>query len=942
MKAEEVRQKFLDFFSKKYGHTYYHSSPVIPHDDPTLLFANAGMNQFKPIFLGTVNPNSPLAKLKRVVNTQKCIRAGGKHNDLDDVGKDVYHHTFFEMLGNWSFGDYYKEEICAWAWELLTECFMLEKDRLYVTYFGGNPSMNLGPDLECRDIWLKIGIPNNRILPFGMKDNFWEMGEIGPCGPCSEIHYDRVAGRNAASLVNQDDPSVIEIWNLVFITETNGSLQLLPTRHIDCGLGFERLVSVIQGVSSNYDTDLFLPIFSYISSVTGCRPYSGKVGTEDVGQVDMAYRVVADHIRALTVALSDGGRPDSTGRGYVLRRILRRGVRFATEKLNAPPGLFASLVPQVVAILGTTFPEMAKDPDAVMAIINEEEMQFLKTLSRGGKLLDRAIDKVSPGGHIQGDIAWRLYDTYGFPVDLTELIAEERGCTVDMVAYEACRLAAQKASQVKLSCKNGLEFSAPVLKELNDLGIPTTDDSWKYRYSVADVALNNYVLETCVCRVLAIRMNGKFINQVTSGDDCVLICDRTSFYAENGGQIYDEGFMEKGDAQVEAEFCVTNVQARAGYVLHSGKVEGIITVGDKLTQRVDEQIGPDGSSFQERRRLVMKNHTATHLLNFALREIVKESVQKGSLVAPDRLRFDFSASSGLTNDQIKCVEEIILKLVAENAPVYMSEMPLSAGKTLPGLRAEFQETYPDPVRVVSVGYPIDKLLAVPSLSMQTSVEFCGGTHLHRVGHIDDFVIICEEALARGIRRIVALTGPAARRARQRCAHFNERLRSIEQSRPGGEVVEDRFYKIKKSKIVALIEEVSSSQISCWERESLCERLQALKKEVEATNKAAQALLASKILDSALKKIKSAKAAMVFSVDEENSKVLCMACVKKQYAENGQLNAKDWTSYLCSMFGGKSGGKDVNSQALLDEPSRLDDIVKAAEDFAKLKIGPVNR
>ncbi|KHJ45035.1 alanine--tRNA ligase [Trichuris suis] len=961
MKAEEVRQKFLDFFSKKYGHTYYHSSPVIPHDDPTLLFANAGMNQFKPIFLGTVNPNSPLAKLKRAVNTQKCIRAGGKHNDLDDVGKDVYHHTFFEMLGNWSFGDYYKEEVCAWAWELLTECFMLEKDRLYVTYFGGNPSMNLGPDLECRDIWLKLGIPDDRILPFGMKDNFWEMGEIGPCGPCSEIHYDRIAGRNAASLVNQDDPSVIEIWNLVFITynrETNGSLQPLPTRHIDCGLGFERLVSVIQGVSSNYDTDLFLPIFSYIASATGCRPYSSKVGTEDVDQVDMAYRVVADHIRALTVALSDGGRPDSTGRGYVLRRILRRGVRFATEKLNAPPGLFASLVPQVVAILGTTFPEMTKDPDAVMAIINEEEMQFLKTLSRGGKLLDRTIDKVGPGGLIQGDVAWRLYDTYGFPVDLTELIAEERGCTVDMAAYEACRLAAQKASQVKLSCKGGLEFSASVLKELNDLGIPTTDDSWKYKYSVADSALDDYVLETCVCHVLAIRMNGKFVSQVTSGDDCVLICDRTSFYAENGGQIYDEGFMEKANAQVEAEFCVTNVQARAGYVLHSGKVEGMISVGDKLTQRVDE----------ERRRLVMKNHTATHLLNYALREVVKESFQKGSLVAPDRLRFDFSASSALTNDQIKRVEEIVLKLVTENAQVYMSEVPLSAGKALPGLRAEFQETYPDPVRVVSVGYPVNTLLADPSLSMQTSVEFCGGTHLHRVGHIDDFVIISEEALARGIRRIVALTGPAARRARQRCAHFNERLRSIEQSRPGEDVVPDRFYKAKKSKIVALIEEVSSSQISCWERESLCEQLQALKKEIEATNKAAQALLASKvlekakilsessedivvhtfdsnasakILDSALKKITSAKAAMVFSVDEENSKVLCMACVKKQYAENGQLNAKDWTSYLCSTFGGKSGGKDVNSQALLDEPSRLDDIVKAAEDFARLRIGPLN-
>uniref|UniRef100_A0A5S6QDE3 Alanine--tRNA ligase n=1 Tax=Trichuris muris TaxID=70415 RepID=A0A5S6QDE3_TRIMR len=957
MKAEEVRQKFIKFFADKYAHTYYHSSPVIPYDDPTLLFANAGMNQFKPIFLGSVNPNSQLASLKRAVNTQKCIRAGGKHNDLDDVGKDVYHHTFFEMLGNWSFGDYFKEEICAWAWELLTDGFMIEKDRLYVTYFGGNPSLDLKPDLECRDVWRRLGIADDRILPFGMKDNFWEMGEVGPCGPCSEIHYDRVGGRNAAHLVNKDDPNVLELWNLVFITynrEGNGVLRPLPKRHIDCGLGFERLVSVIQRVPSNYDTDLFLPIFDHIASATGCRPYSGKVGTEDVDQVDMAYRVVADHIRALTVALSDGGRPDSTGRGYVLRRILRRGVRFAIEKLKASPGFFASLVPQVVDILGTTFPELNKDPATVMAIIDEEERQFLKTLSRGGKLLGHTIDKIGTGGIIQGDIAWRLYDTYGFPVDLTELMAEERGCTVDMAAYEACRLAAQKASQMKLSYANSLDFSASVLKELSDLGVPETDDSLKYRYKVVDAAEGCYALEVCSCQVLAIRANDKFVDRVTSGDSCVLVCDRTSFYAENGGQIYDEGFMEKGNGQVEAEFLVCNVQLRGGYVLHYGKVEGVICVGDKLTQRVDE----------ERRNLIMKNHTATHLLNYALRQVLEESVQKGSLVAPDRLRFDFSSSSGLTNDQLKSVEQIVLKLVAENQQVYVSEVSLALVKTLPGLRAQFQEAYPDPVRVVSVGHSVDRLLASPSLSIETSVELCGGTHLYEVGHINDFVIISEEALARGIRRIVALTGPAAKRARQLNAHLNDKLATVQHRLSDQNVVQNSYYKAKKGEIVALIEELSSCQISCWQRGMLNERLQAFKRQIEAANKASQTLLASKvleeakklsesnkdivvhafvpnasakILDSALKNIKSAKAAIVFSVDEENGKVLCMACVRKQCTEQGLLSAKDWTSHLCCMFGGKGGGRDVNSQAVFDDPSRLTDIVKAAEEFAKLRI-----
>ena len=421
----QLRQMFVDFFAD-IEHTYVHSSSVIPLDDPTLLFANAGMNQFKPIFQGTVDPKSDMGRLIRAANSQKCIRAGGKHNDLDDVGKDLYHHTFFEMLGNWSFGDYFKKEVIPWAWKLLTEVYKMPKDRLYITYFGGDESKGLPPDDDAKNIWLSLGIAPERVLPFDMKDNFWMMGDVGPCGPCSEIHFDRIGGRDAAYLVNMDDPDVLEIWNLVFMEfnmEPDGTLKKLPKQNIDCGMGLERLTSVIQGKRSNYDTDLFQPLFTAIQKATGCRPYTGKIGKEDVDGVDMAYRVLADHARTLTIALSDGGRPDNTGRGYVLRRILRRAVRYGTEKLGAKPGTFATLVDAVIEILGDFFPEIRKDPETVKEIMNEEEEQFLKTLSRGQRLLERTINKMPQGSTtLPGDIAWRLYDTYGFPVDLTQLM----------------------------------------------------------------------------------------------------------------------------------------------------------------------------------------------------------------------------------------------------------------------------------------------------------------------------------------------------------------------------------------------------------------------------------------------------------------------------------------------------------------------------------------
>lgn len=568
--AKEIRDRYIKFFIDKKSHEYVYSSSVVPLDDPTLLFANAGMNQFKPIFLGTVD----MAKWTRAVNTQKCIRAGGKHNDLDDVGKDVYHHTFFEMLGNWSFGDYFKTEICQWAWEFLTEEFKLSPDRLYVTYFGGDAKIGLEPDLECKNIWLNLGLPENHIIPGSMKDKFWEMGETGPCGPCSEIHYDRIGNRLASDLVNQNDPDVLEIWNLVFMQfnrEKDGTLKNLPKKHIDCGMGFERLVSIIQDKRSNYDTDVFQPLFAAIQSGTNALPYEGKVGAEDTDQKDMAFRVLADHARTLTIALSDGGRPDNTGRGYVLRRILRRAVRYATEKLNGKPGFFATLVNVVIDLLGDTFPEVTKDPQQIIEIINEEEEQFLRTLSRGRNLLNRTIlkltDKVIPG-----EVAWRLYDTYGFPVDLTHLMVEEKGFAIDMEAYEEAKKKAQIISQNKAGGnKEIISLDVHALADLQAKGVSTTDDSPKYCYkAITDGPNAEYVFETCISTVLGIRILSKFVNEVGTLQECGILLDKTCFYAEQGGQIYDEGFMVKDE---DTEIYIKNVQVRAGYILHVGILE---------------------------------------------------------------------------------------------------------------------------------------------------------------------------------------------------------------------------------------------------------------------------------------------------------------------------------------------------------------------------------
>ncbi|XP_034231223.1 alanine--tRNA ligase, cytoplasmic [Thrips palmi] len=964
MSAKDVRKAFLDFFIEKKKHEYVHSSSTIPLDDPTLLFANAGMNQFKPIFLGTVDPNSDMSKWIRTCNTQKCIRAGGKHNDLDDVGKDVYHHTFFEMLGNWSFGDYFKKEVCTWAWELLTDVFKLPADRLYVTYFGGNAAAGLEPDEECRQIWIKLGIPESHVLPGSMKDNFWEMGETGPCGPCSELHFDRIGGREAAHLVNQDDPDVLEIWNLVFIQynrESDGSLKLLPKKHIDCGMGFERLVSVIQNKRSNYDTDVFLPLFDAIQKGTNAPAYQGRVGAEDSDGVDMAYRVLADHARTITIALADGGTPDNTGRGYVLRRILRRAVRYATEKLNAKPGFFATLVHTVIELLGETFPEVKKDPQSIIDTINEEEQQFLKTLSRGRNLLNRTIGKLGDSKTLPGDVAWRLYDTYGFPVDLTQLMAEEKNLTVDMPAYEESKKQAQLISQGRgAGLDDQISLDIHAITHLQDQKVGPSDDSLKYNYKAKSQDKDaEYEFPSCVAKVIALRHSKQFVQEVTSGQECGVLLDKTVFYAEQGGQIFDEGFMVKvGDESTE--FSVKNVQVRGGYVLHIGSVEGTLKVGDSVALHLDGA----------RRQLIMKNHTGTHVLNYALRAVLgTEADQRGSLVAPDRLRFDFTNKGAMTVDQVKKTEQESNKLIARNEEVYAKESNLAVAKTIRGLRAVFEETYPDPVRIVSIGIPVEKLEADPNspAGAATSIEFCGGTHLQRAGHIGDFVIASEEAIAKGIRRIVALTGPEAQKALKKTELLENELNSVRTSLDAIKTAADQKVVVKK--IVELTNDISQAVIPYWKKEEMRTLLKNLKKQLDDKERAVKAALAAnvadeikalcqanpnmpllvkelqadsntKALDGALKQVKAfapETPAMFFSVDAAAKKIFCLSAVPKSAVEKG-LKANEWVGAVSVLMEGKGGGKAESAQASGSNIDALAAALDKALSFASSKIG----
>lgn len=827
--ASKVRDTFLNYFKEK-NHTFVPSSSVIPHSDPTLLFANAGMNQYKPIFLGTVDPSSSFATLKRATNSQKCIRAGGKHNDLEDVGRDSYHHTFFEMLGNWSFGDYFKKGAIEYSWDLLTNVYGIPKDRLYVTYFGGDEKAGLEPDLEAKEYWREVGVADDHILPGNAKDNFWEMGDQGPCGPCSEIHYDRIGGRNAASLVNQDDPDVLEIWNNVFIQynrEPDGSLKSLPDKHVDTGLGFERLVSLLQDVRSNYDTDVFEPLFLRIQEITGVRPYTGKFGKDDVDGIDTAYRVLADHVRTLTFALADGGVPNNEGRGYVLRRILRRGARYARKYMNYPIGnFFSQLAPTLIEQDKHIFPELAKDPSLIFEILDEEEASFARTLDRGEKLFEQyaLVASKTPNQTLPGKDVWRLYDTYGFPVDLTRLMAEEAGLKIDEEGFEKARLASLEASKggSSKSGKSLLKLDVHALAVLNEKKVPKTDDSAKY--DTKDIE----------SKILAIYIDGEFVDSISADNSkskqIGIILDKTPFYAEQGGQEYDTGRIV---IDGKSEFHVENVQVYNGYVLHTGFLdEGELKVNDVVI-----------SGYNELRRFPLRNnHTGTHILNFALRKVIGDGVdQKGSLVAPEKLRFDFSHKKAVDLKEIEKVEEIVNQIIKDNLKVYAKPVALETAQTINGLRAVFGESYPDPVRVVSVGIPVEDLLADPNNEkwMNYSIEFCGGTHVGKTDDIKEFVIIEESGIAKGIRRIVAVSGAEAREVQREAAEFSKTL---------DEVAKLPYGELKERKVKDLGTELGKLSISVVQKAALKDKFAKIEKSVKDETKLRVKQDTAKVMD----------------------------------------------------------------------------------------------
>lgn len=674
------------------------------------------------------------------------------------------------MLGNWSFGDYFKKEAVEYSWELLTKVYGLNPDHLYVTYFEGNPATGLEPDLETKQLWQSVGVADDHILTGNMKDNFWEMGDQGPCGPCSEVHYDRIGGRNAAHLVNEDDPNVIEIWNNVFIQynrESDKSLRSLPAKHVDTGMGFERLVSVLQDKSSNYDTDVFLPLFDTISKLTGARPYQGKFGAEDGDGIDTAYRVVADHVRTLTFAISDGGTPNNEGRGYVVRRVLRRGARYARKYLNTDiGGFFSKVVPTLVQQMGDMFPEIKRKESDVQEILDEEEQSFAKTLDRGERLFESYAQqsKLKDLKGLHGGDVWRLYDTFGFPVDLTRLMAEERGLSIDEKEFEDARLKAKEASKgQKKSGSSLLKLDVHDISNLQKLSdLSQTDDSAKFgRENI-----------TSVIRI--IYHNKKFVKdtkEIPSEEQIGIILDRTNFYAEQGGQEYDTGkLIIDGVAEMKVE----NVQLYAGYVLHTGYLEyGALSVGEEVICEYDDL---------ERRGPIRNNHTGTHILNFALKQVLGDGVdQKGSLVAPEKLRFDFSHKAGVTDSELEKIEDVSTRYIRQNCDVYAKDVPLATAREIQGVRAVFGETYPDPVRVVSVGVEVDEILKNVKDTQweRVSIEFCGGTHVQKTSDIRDMVILEESGIAKGIRRIIAVTGAKAHEVQRTAEEFNERLFRLE-------------------------------------------------------------------------------------------------------------------------------------------------------------------
>lgn len=862
--AIEIRQTFLDFFRQK-GHAIVPSAPIVVKDDPTLMFTNAGMNQFKDYFLGHRSPAD-----RRVADTQKCLRVSGKHNDLEEVGLDTYHHTMFEMLGNWSFGDYFKAEAIPWSWELLTGVYGMDPERLYVTVFGGDDADGLPADAEALACWQQL-LPADRILYGSRKDNFWEMGDTGPCGPCSEIHMDcRPDGERAAvpgrDLVNTGDPRVIEIWNLVFMEFNrlkDGSLQPLPARHVDTGMGLERLVRCLQGKASNYDTDLFQPVIRATEALVG-HAYGGGDTEQDV-----AFRVIADHLRAVSFAIADGQLPANTGAGYVLRRILRRAVRYYFSFLGIREPLLCRLTDALAATFGGVFPELEAQGEFIRKVIREEENGFLRTLDSGMKRIDDYVQAHPGGGKIDGATAFELYDTYGFPLDLTLLIGREKGFGVDEQGF------AREMKKQKSRSRAATEL---------DLGDWTVLEEGAGRF----VGYERLRAETRILRYRQVKAKGKSHYQVVLAE--------TPFYAESGGQVGDTGRLLFGTEEV----MVKDTRKENELIVH---------LTDRLPEPVPARVLAEVDAA--RRERVAADHTATHLLHAALRRVLGTHVQqKGSLVHPDYLRFDFSHFSKLSAAEIGAVEALVNEKIRANLPVVTEVLPREQALQR-GAMALFGEKYGDTVRMVT---------ADPSYS----VELCGGTHVGATGELGFFKITSESAVAAGVRRIEAVAGAGAEayvrtrlelldELRARLKNPADALRSLAELQEERSALEKKVRQLQDRQLQGQAAALAATAqpadgaafVGAVVQAESAEALKQLAGMLTARLEHAVVVLAADI---------GGKAAVVLALDEETASARSFdaaACVKER---------------LAPLIAGGGGGQRNFATAGGRDSSRLDEVV----------------
>ena len=870
MKSQEVRAQFLNFFKSK-EHKIVASAPMVIKDDPTLLFTNAGMNQFKEFFLG----NTP-AKDKRVSDTQKCLRVSGKHNDLEEVGKDTYHHTMFEMLGNWSFGDYFKKEAIQWAWELLTEVYGIDKNSLYVSVFEGSKEDQLELDQEAYDLWSAI-VPKDRIIMGSKKDNFWEMGNQGPCGPCSEIHVDirsdeEKAKVSGASLVNKDHPEVVEIWNLVFMQynrKANGDLENLPEKHVDTGMGFERLCMVLQGVRSNYDTDVFTPLIREIETITNT-----KYGKDE--KTSIAIRVIADHIRAVAFSIADGQLPSNNGAGYVIRRILRRAIRYGYTFLGTREPFMYRLVKVLTDMMSEAFTELKVQRQLIENVVKEEEHSFLRTLEQGLLLLESMLRSVE-GKELNGNKAFELYDTYGFPLDLTALILSEKGYTLDEEGFKA----AMKKQ------KDRSKSASEVAKE--DWTILQDD--------IVQEFVGYDVLESQVKLVKYRKVTSK-----KEGAQFQLVFNLTPFYAEGGGQVGDKGYLEVPNGDV---VYIVDTKKENNEIIHFAK---------NLPKHLGETFKAVVDVKQRRR--TERNHTATHLLHQALREVLGTHVeQKGSAVHSKYLRFDFSHFSKLTTDELRAVENFV------NARIE-GKLPLEERRNVPmqeaikeGAMALFGEKYGDTVRTIRFGQ---------------SIELCGGTHVQNTGDIWHFKIRSEGAVAAGIRRIEAITSDAVKdfyfENNRALFEIKDILNNTKDPVKAVGQLQEENLKLKKQ-IESLLKDKAKN---------LKTELQASLENINGIDFLAKKvdLDAAGLKDLSFEMGQNKENLFLLLASDQNGKALLSCYISKALAAEKDLNAGSIVRELGKYIQGGGGGQPFFATAGGKKPEGIEEALEASKSFLR--------